>query len=114
MVYSLQGNTKYMNAFFLVISLIGAVYLKNIRFEYSLNTHAHLYLMLDTGSLHDNDKIFTYLSQMNLFIIIIRASPFPVLGVLGGIFHFFPNFNETFFKQTVKSALFANVQQKRH
>ena len=52
---------------------------------------------------------------------ISRTSPFPFLGFLGGIFHFYSNFNSKFCKQTVEtlircrrsgSALFAYVPQK--
>ena len=40
---------------------------------------------------------------MDLPTFISRMSPFTFLGVLGGIFHFFPNFNHrTFCKQIVK------------
>ena len=38
-------------------------------------------------------------------MLIIRMRPFPILGVLGGVFHVFPNFNRPFCinsKQTVK------------
>ena len=40
---------------------------------------------------------------MNFPILITRTSPFPLSGVLGGIFHFYSNFNGIFCtKQTVK------------
>ena len=39
---------------------------------------------------------------MDLPSLISGTSPYPILGVSGGIFHFFPNYNRTFFKQTVK------------
>ena len=34
-------------------------------------------------------------------ILINLTSPFPFQGMLGGIFHFYSNFNRTFCKQTV-------------
>ena len=42
------------------------------------------------------DQIVTYLSRMNFPISIDRASLFQILGVLGGIFHFYSNYNKTF------------------
>ena len=36
---------------------------------------------------------------------IIRTSPFPVLGVSGGIFHFYSNFNRLFCKQIVETLI---------
>ena len=43
----------------------------------------------------------THLSRMNFPISISRTSLFQILGVLGGIFHFYSNLNRTFCKQTV-------------
>ena len=37
---------------------------------------------------------------MNFPTLISRTAPFPILGVLGGIFHFYSNFDRTFCKQT--------------
>ena len=60
----------------------------------------------------------------NVFPILINwTSPFPILWVLGGIFHFYSNSKGHFCKQTVENlirrrgvwssfALFANVPQK--
>ena len=33
------------------------------------------------------------------------TSPFPILGLLGGIFHFYSNFNKILCKQTVKTLI---------
>ena len=33
--------------------------------------------------------------------LISRRNPSPILGVMGGIFHFYLNFNRTYCKQTV-------------
>ena len=40
-------------------------------------------------------------SRINIPISIDRTSLFQMLGVLGGIFHFYSNLNRTFCKQTV-------------
>ena len=40
---------------------------------------------------------------MNLPNLISRMSPLQILGVLGGIFHFYSNFNRIFCKQTVET-----------
>ena len=51
---------------------------------------------------------------MEFPILIDWSSLFPVLGVLGGIFYFYSNFNRTFWKSTVCSvtAVFTHVPQK--
>ena len=47
--------------------------------------------------------ILPHLSPIDLSTLITWTSPFPILGALGGIFHFFPqNFSSTFCKQAVK------------
>ena len=47
---------------------------------------------------------------------IFWRSPFPILGLLGGSFHFYSNFDRTFCKQTIETligpALIAYVPQK--
>ena len=50
-------------------------------------------------------NILTNLSQMDLPTLICRTSPFPILWVLGGTFHCFPNCNRMFFEQTVKNLI---------
>ena len=42
---------------------------------------------------------------MEVPIFINWTSPFPILGLLGGIFHFYSNFNRTFCKQTVETLI---------
>ena len=42
-------------------------------------------------------------------ILINWMSPFPILGVLAGIFHFYSNFNGTFCKQTVETLIRCHV-----
>ena len=58
------------------------------------------------GKIHRNTKGLTYLNRINLpTLIISRTSPFPILGVLGGIFFFkkkISNFNKTYCEQIVK------------
>ena len=57
----------------------------------------------------------TFSSQMGLSTIISWTSLFPILGVLGGIFHIFPNFDRTFCKQTVKIMSFSQpVMKSKH
>ena len=63
--------------------------------------------------------ILTHLSRMKYPISISRTSPFLILGMLDGIFHFYSNSNRTLYEQTVESLirsgsmLFAYVPQKR-
>ena len=68
----------------------------------------------------------THLCRMYFPIIINWTSPYPILGLFGGIFHFYSIFKRNFCKQTVENlirrrffcgllscfALFANVPQK--
>ena len=49
--------------------------------------------------------------RMDLPTLISRKSPFKIIGVLGGVFHFFPNFNRTFCKQTVKILIRHRIMQ---
>ena len=42
---------------------------------------------------------------MDFPALISRTSQFPILGVLGGIFHCYSNFNRTFCKQTVETLI---------
>ena len=42
---------------------------------------------------------------MNFPISIGRTSLFQILGVLGGTFHFYSNFNRTFCEQTVETLI---------
>ena len=65
------------------------------------------------GKIHRNTKGLTHLNRINLpTLIISRTSPFPILGVLGGILLLFlkkkkkkkkiSNFNKTYCEQIVK------------
>ena len=47
----------------------------------------------------------THLCRMHFSILIIWTSPFPNLGVLGGIFHFYSNFKRNFCEQTVENLI---------
>ena len=47
----------------------------------------------------------THLSRMNFPIAISRTSLFPILGLLGGIFHFYLNFKRKFCKQTMENQI---------
>ena len=49
--------------------------------------------------------VLTHLCRMYFPILINWMSPFPVLGLLGGIFHFFSNFKRNFCKQTVENMI---------
>ena len=42
----------------------------------------------------------THLCLIYFLILIDWTSPFPILGLLGGIFHFYSNFKRNFCKQT--------------
>ena len=62
------------------------------------------------GSLVRNSKAcilvpLTHLSRMGFPTTISRTSPFPVLGVSGGIFHFYSNFNRIFCKQKLETLI---------
>ena len=49
----------------------------------------------------------------NVFSILINwTSPFPILGLLGGIFHFYSNFKCNFCKQTVKNLIRRGILQR--
>ena len=68
--------------------------------------------------------LLTHLCRMYFPILINWTSPFPILGLLGGIFHFYSNFKRNFCLQTVENlirrdvwsgfALFADVLQKKN
>ena len=45
------------------------------------------------------------MKRLDFPIPINWTSSFPILGLLGSIFHFFANFNRTFSKQTVKTLI---------
>ena len=47
----------------------------------------------------------THLSRINFPISIGRTSLFQILGVFGGIFHFYSNSNRTFCEQTVETLI---------
>ena len=42
---------------------------------------------------------------MHFPILINWTSPFPILGLLGGIFHFYSNFERDFCKQTMENLI---------
>ena len=50
-------------------------------------------------------QVLSQLSQIDLPTSISGTSPFPILGVFAGIFHFYLNFDRTFCKQTVKTLI---------
>ena len=54
----------------------------------------------------------THLSQMNFPISIGRMSLFQILGVLGGIFHSYSNFNRTFCELTVETLIRRRVLRR--
>ena len=47
----------------------------------------------------------THLSRMYFPIPINWSSPFPILGLLGGVFHLYSNFKRNFCKQTVENLI---------
>ena len=49
---------------------------------------------------------------MNFPIFIGKTGLFQILGVLGGIFHFYSNFNRTFYKQTVRTLIRRRVLRR--
>ena len=53
--------------------------------------------------------LLTHISQLDLPTLNGRTSPFPILGMLGGIYHFFPNFNRTFGKKTVQNLIRCHI-----
>ena len=63
------------------------------------------------GSVKEMNTIvqLTHLCRMELPTVMKWTSPFPILGLLGGIFHFYSNFKRNFCKQTVK-----NLIRRRH
>ena len=50
------------------------------------------------------DSILPYLNRMKFPTVIKWTSPFPTLGLPGGIFKFYPNCNRTFCKQALETA----------
>ena len=48
------------------------------------------------------NKELTHIRRMDLSTLISKKNPFPIVGVLGGTFHFCSNFDETFCKRAVK------------
>ena len=62
--------------------------------------------MLDMGTLGFH---LTHLSRMNFPICISRTSLFQVLGVLAGVFHFYPIFKRKFCKPTVENLIRCGV-----
>ena len=56
---------------------------------------------------------FFNLFVLNVFPILIKwTNPLAILGVLGGIFHFYSNFNGTFGKQTVETLIRRCILQR--
>ena len=51
------------------------------------------------------DCCLTHLSRIDFPIPINWMSPFPILGLLGGIFYFYLNSKRTFCKQTVENLI---------
>ena len=49
--------------------------------------------------------LLTHLCQMYFPILINWTSPFPILGLLGGICHFYSNFKRNLCKQTVENQI---------
>ena len=49
--------------------------------------------------------ILTHLSQMKCPTDITLTSPFPIFGLLGGIFHFYSKFKRNFCLQTVEKLI---------
>ena len=47
----------------------------------------------------------THLSRMDFHTLISRTSPFPILRVLGGVFHFYSNSNRTLCEHTVETLI---------
>ena len=54
----------------------------------------------------------THLIQMEFPTVILWNSPFLFYGILGGIFHFYSNFNRTFCKQTVETLIRRRVLRR--
>ena len=54
----------------------------------------------------------THLCRMYFPILINWMSPFPVLGLLGGIFHFHSNFKRNLCKQTVENLIRRRVLRR--
>ena len=44
--------------------------------------------------------------------IIHLSGPYPLYGLMGGIFHFYSNFNRTFCKQTVETLIRHSVMRR--
>ena len=56
--------------------------------------------------MHIKAKILSNPFMPNAFSILINwTSPFQILGLLGGIFHFYTNFTRNFCKQTVENLI---------
>ena len=62
---------------------------------------AHAYL--NSNITNKRRAILTHLCQMYFPILIKWTRPFPILGLLSGIFHFYINFKRNPFKQTVEN-----------
>ena len=82
------------------------------RLKFTLDILSKQTQMLRFGNLLGAwDMNLTYLSRINLPTLISRTSPFPILGVLGVIFHIYSNSNRTFCEQTVGTLIGRRVLQ---
>ena len=60
--------------------------------------HHQIFLCFSIMCIYSRHKLLflTHLSRMKFPSIINWTSPFPMLGLLGGIFHFYSNFDRAF------------------
>ena len=54
----------------------------------------------------------THLCRMYFPIFINWTSPFPILGLLGGMFHFYSNFKSNFCEQTVENLIRCHILRR--
>ena len=87
---------------------------KNIELYHGYVVHGAL-AMTDNQTWSNNCIGFSYLThlcRMYFPILINWTSPFPILGLLGGIFHFHSNFKRNFCKQTVENLIRRRVLRR--
>ena len=77
-----------------------------------LCTHVYSNMFIRTTNALERDCEITHLSRMKSAISNSRTSPYIILGLLGGIFHFYSNLDRTICKQTVESLIRRRVLRR--
>ena len=98
----LENHLEFLICSWIILTIIVFELFKNMlqeQFKNFLRTYM-FYIVMEIFF-----NILTHLCQMYLPILINWTSPFSILGLLGGIFHFYSNLKRNFCKQTVENLI---------